>query len=122
MPRPLLSPPDFVAIRRAVRRALSERLDEIELYPAALLCSATDTTYRVHRDTVRSTAPIDVLRRHIETLDPASVAPSDWVVFAKVVFANPECAAARSLDPPNHIHCLVSTYAIDQGRPVELLA
>lgn len=116
-PTPNYEPPDFDHIRAKVREAFEHFPHEEHLYPGALLCSATRKAYRLDRSCLKG-PPIRVLEEHIASLDTDFVAPSDWVAFARLI-QRPEQGA--SADPFPRIHCLVSTFAIEQGRPVEIL-
>lgn len=115
-------PPDLDQVRRSVRAVLSERLDQIALYPAAILCSITGKAYRVHRDTLAQFSPFHLLDQHIRGLNKDDVHPSAWVAFARVLFTGNPIAGPAALEAPNAVHCLLSSYAVDEGRPMEFFA
>lgn len=119
---PLNHPPDLDRLRADVRAALSERLDQIALYPAAIVCSITSSSYRIHRDTLATMSPIAILSHHIRGLDPSVIRPHAWVALARVIFDSSPIAGPAALEPPNAVHCLLSSYAIDEGRPMEFFA
>lgn len=118
----LTHPPDLDRLRADVRAVLAERLDLITLYPAAVVCSITSTSYRIHRDTLETLSPIAILSRHIRSLEPDTIRPNAWVALARVVFEVEPVAGPAALEPPNAVHCLLSSYAIDEGRPMEFFA
>jgi hypothetical protein len=118
----LTQPPDLDRLRADVRAVLAERLDLITLYPAAVVCSITSTSYRIHRDTLDTLSPIAILSRHIRALEPETIRPSAWVALARVVFDADPVAGPAALEAPNTVHCLLSSYAIDHGRPMEFFA